>query len=262
MLRPKKSTPAPATTSAVRDVPVDSIDKTVRMCQAALKKVIELPWLVFESVESNLPRKNIRRLTGTGAIRATDRHEYLVVRLLETRRAIYWLAASLDFYSPLGSHGPRLTNISLLVFEGSLATEQVKRPVLRAEWDCTMDYRKNEHAQPHWHVYSSLLDQETAYSKTSTFGESIPVRDFSVVEQANDVVDFGAAPDDSQASDQVHPTWPKGDKFHFAMAARWQSPSSGPHSHLQNEILDPNQLGNWIERCLAYIVHQLKYIDG
>ena len=238
-------------------VTVQDVMSVARMCRDAISNAINQRQLNFSPVRYG--RRTEMRLNGIGASLAFAREQYNVVPFLITRRTQYWLAASLELDSPPGTSISHLVHVSLLVFEGLFSDEQ-KRPVLRAEWYCKGDYRRNPHAQPHWHVYSSLLNQESVYSN-DMFDGSIAVQDFSVAEQANDVKDFGAVSDDWQANDQDPTTWPDGDKFHFAMAARWQSPSSGPRSELQNDLLDPSQLGNWIERCLSYIVKQLKYID-
>ncbi|HYP38988.1 MAG TPA: hypothetical protein VEX13_01385 [Chloroflexia bacterium] len=256
---PKKPKPGrkPAAAPEVQEVTVQDVKSVARMCRDAISRVLNQPQLDFSPVKYG--RRTQVRLNGIGSSLAFAREQYNVVFFLKTRRVDYWLAASLEFDSPPGMSISHLVQVSLLVFEG-LVTDEQKRPVLRAEWDCKGDYLRSPHAQPHWHVYSSLLNQESL-SSNITFDASSPVQAFSGVEQSNDVKDFGLVSDDSRANDQDSPIWPKGDRFHFAMAARWQLSSSEERTELQNDVLDPSQLGNWIERCLSYIAKQLKHVD-
>jgi hypothetical protein len=235
-------------------VPVSNINSIARECQAAIKATLNLHWVGFQPVQYHKPDKQIVGLHGPGATQAVAQYEYTVVPFLATQRARYWLAVSLDFHSPRGSRITYLTHVSLLIFEG-LATDQRKRPILRAEWDCKEDYLNDKHAQPHWHVYSSLVNREKEYSGSLAFDEVDSAHDFSA-QQASPAQDFLAEPDHGQAADQQ--AWLGGELFHFALAARWQLPISEP----QNEKLDLLRLGNWIKRCLSYTLEQLIYVDG
>jgi hypothetical protein len=248
------------------EVLVPSRDAIIHICQAAIKKVVDLDWLYFHEVDSPQADKIVVRLRGAGDTPAVAQYTYAVVPILETTRGLYWLGASLDFLRR--THKTYLTHISLLIFEG-LATDERKRPILRVEWDCRTNYRADKHAQPHWHIYPSRVNREID-RRSSTFQEEPVVDEFPTSQKVPAVEEF-LGPEEaiilerspissgkSEDEDDNPSAWSGGEMFHFALAARWQGP---PDREPQNEVLHVDQLGNWIQRCLTYIRIQLKYID-
>lgn len=82
---------------------------------------------------------------------AVARESYPIFPFASTNGEVYWLALAIEC-ERIGL-GEKVTAISILFFSG--ADEQ--RPIFRAEWDCTDSaHLQALHAQPHWHVYTSL----------------------------------------------------------------------------------------------------------
>jgi hypothetical protein len=232
---------------------VNSIAPVARKCCAAIEKVVASRGLNFHPRPSNQPRSSLLQLSGPGSLRAVARDPYPVVHFLTTGRTQYWLAVSFSLYSPSGSGGTYLTQVSILIFEGP-AGDPEKRPLLRAEWYCKGNYRQDRHAQPHWHIYSSLLNRDLTNS-TFAFAEVNTAQDFLRQQQEADAEYFEAVSGDVQALGQNELSWPQGESFHFAMSSRWQT-------SVPNEELKPEDLGNWMDWCLRYISEQLEYVDG
>jgi hypothetical protein len=69
---------------------------------------------------------------------------------------IYWLGMQLKFELIQGE--PRFLGASLIVLRNALATDE-RTKVLRAEWERREEPEHRKHAQPHWHVYASELEQ-------------------------------------------------------------------------------------------------------
>jgi hypothetical protein len=89
----------------------------------------------------------------------------------------------------------------------------------------------------------ALLRAEWACSPTDIdgFAEGYEAQDFN--------------PDVAEDND-FDVDWVGGGKFHFAMAARWRT--EGRKS--KNDDIEMDGLFNWLDGCISYIIHQIKYL--
>lgn len=172
--------------------------------------------------EQRLARNTVvYSMTGSETSTALARETYLVIPLLRKTYASYWLGASLEFKFEEGYF--KLMSVSLIVFRGEVFDPN-KRPILRAEWDALTDEDISEHAQPHWHVYYSAVNEEVGLID-ETF-------DNSEMQKSKDA------------------------KFHFAMGSRWYNEIN---AH-QEKLDDINKLINWLEGCIKYTRRQIELL--
>lgn len=209
-------------------------------CKGRIGPIIGLDNIGFNKPRRAPATKDIWELNGIYQTQAeTPRQVFKVLPLITTRLHEFWLSAQLAFIFSSGAHD--LEWISLTVFEGS-KSDELKNPLLRAEWAPANSPQRANHAQPHWHVYVK--------------GESFLRRDRGL-EESNFEQESTSLLEEEQPS-QTPLTVFNVDKFHFAMASEWQE--SGRGSHLQ--AFEKEKVLKWIEGCLSYIVDQLEYIDG
>lgn len=160
---------------------------------------------------------------------------YYVIPFWRVGHRYYWLAASVDLAFQEKCY---LMSVSLVVFEGE-ATDNIKTPILRAEWDAIQESPQRAkqrstpvvHAQPHWHVYPTAAGTaEYAERAEPKFEADIQVFSFPQRHRAK--------------------------QFHFAMASQWHT--NGMDSHALD--LEVDSLLRWLEGCLTYIRSQLTYV--
>lgn len=201
-----------------------------KKCRRTLARILGISYLHVQS-EYPLPRVERYVFGSADASRAEagDR-AYCVLPFCYSGRSKYWLAASIDLVFQQQCH---LADVSLTVFEGE-ASDNVKIPVLRAEWDSRQESSLlMVHAQPHWHVYSSAVAQ-AAYIKRAEPKFGTDIRPFSPLQQPH-----------------------MGEDFHFAMASQWHI--VGKNSHAWD--LEVDSLFRWLDGCISYIHGQLLYVS-
>lgn len=250
---PPKSKPRPNKNQNVAPKPgdvyvrIDDLSKVASLCQVGIQKATGIPWVRFKPVSADRSRKNLMELSGKGTTQAiADGQEHVVVPLLDR----YWVAAKLEFDNEPNVKKLCLISVQLFIFQSSLASEVVKVPLLRIEWDCRRGYLLDKHAQPHWHVYNSLVNATVDHVEATDFDEESPV--LEIEPPLGDVIDLPATQTGGQSA------LPQGHRFHFALAADWQKPVTDPPR--QNHELILAELGNWIEWCLTYTKGQLKHV--
>lgn len=237
---PKRSHhPRPAHTGASQGIVVSAIESVTNDCRDAIQCVISNRNLGF--AREDLARHRIKcSLTGVGVSNAFARERYVVHELLEKGSTTYWLAISLYFQFRSGDY--QLESISLVVFKG-VRTDDTKAALLRAEWDCSTKPGLSKHAQPHWHIYSAVVNTD----------KDIGMSGF---EDQLEIATFGATSDeDSEADEAQHEI----QNFHFAMAAQWHLQED---ALLEEQLNDVESLGRWIKGCIRYILGQLNYLPG
>jgi hypothetical protein len=207
-------------------------------CKAIFREVLQSNSLGF--IEHRAARnKLICNLTGAGATRAEAKYVYQVVPFLETPYGFYWLANSLEFKFQEGMH--HLESVSILVFQGE-ANDERKIALLRAEWACSEADVRAPHAQPHWHIYPSRINQGFDQFRNEF--------------QADSEVQSFEPDEDVQANDDAEAEWDRAERFHFAMAARWHV--EGKDAHTQE--IQSDMLLNWLAGCLRYIQSQFEFL--
>ena len=221
---------------------VDNIEAVTKPCRDTLATVLGDKNIGFDRQE--IVRSKYRcMLVGQAATSARARDQYMAHSLLETDLTSYWLAITLGFQFYPNINKYHVESVSLIVFEG-VATSIDKTPLLRAEWDCFNHNDDVAHAQPHWHVYISaienLSDQMASFTQPSEVKTFIP-------------------PDmDAETTSTDLPEQWDGARFHFAMAAKWHI----NENCIIHEILeDVDGLTKWLTGCINYINSQLAYIS-
>lgn len=238
----KKQTSQPNVISASfpPGIMVDKIEEVTRRCRDVLATVLGDNSIGFHRQE--IVRSKYRcMLVGQAATSARARDQYMAHSLLETDLTSYWLAITIwfQFYPNINKY--HVESVSLIVFEG-VATSIDKTPLLRAEWDCFSHNDNVAHAQPHWHVYISaienLSDQMASFTQPSEVKTFIP-------------------PDTETTNTDVPEQW-DGARFHFAMAAKWHIDEN---CIIQEILGDIDGLTKWLTGCIKYINNQLEYIS-
>jgi hypothetical protein len=212
--------------SSIENIQV--VEDVISPCQKAISEVIGNNALNFQT--SKIGRNKIRgTLNGEGSSNATiGGRPYNVLPLVGINKELFWFSIVLLFGFTEGIQ--YLESVSIVVVKG-LAYED-KTPILRAEWDCGVEYLAAVHAQPHWHIYpSAILNRNLEF---------------------DDVLDTVTDP---ELNIDDLPNNPKLPKFHFAMATSWHKGSQTAHANLE-EI---SGLTNWISSCISYTRQQLLY---
>lgn len=218
------------------DDPIPFLDD----CKRRIAPIIRVEGIGFNKPRRAPATKNIWELNGYHQSQAeTPKEVFRVLPLLGTRLHEFWLSTQLAFVFSSGAY--ELNWISMTVFEGE-RSDQVKNPLLRAEWAETDSSQRADHAQPHWHVYGrrERLMQQGGGVERWNFDED------------------SAAHGGEEEPSQIPMTAFNLARFHFAMASQWQD--SGRGVHLQ--AFAEEKVLSWLDGCLSYIVDQLEYIDG
>lgn len=166
-------------------------------------------------------------LNGPGAVEArTDKFTYTAFPLPVSDLSLFWVASSIEFKT--NKNVVTVDSASVVVFSGE-AYNPDKVPILRAEWDNSTE---TNHAQPHWHVYTSRIDSLAADS-----------------EMFDKEPAFEPEQDVSTSIIEYIP------KFHFAMCANWNTRDA----HCVQTIGDMHCVADWIAHTVKYIQGQLSY---
>lgn len=168
-----------------------------------------------------------------------ERRSYTLHRLLKIDSYSYWVACEIELHSVLSEH--RFSGVSLVVV---LERERDSwEPVLRAEWERSRQDTPGQHAQPHWHVYSTTAEHQARRQLVAIEGsELVPVTE-----------EFTPIDSDDVASGEQQATL----NLHLAMAARWHLHGAASP---QYEAPDETKVGAWVRGCLEYTRGQLTYL--
>jgi len=201
-------------------IKVQDTKEITDVCRRALGAVVGDRHLGFN--ERRRARNTfVYSMTGSETSTGLARDVYPVVPLLRKTYTSYWLGTVLEFKFEEGYF--RLMSASLIVFRGD-AFDPNKRPILRAEWDALTDEDTSEHAQPHWHVYRSSVDEDSDVPY-ETSGDS-----------------------EGQESQNT--------RFHFAMCSKWLE-----EADVHQEKLDEmGKLITWLESCIRYTRRQIELL--
>jgi hypothetical protein len=244
--KPKRSSSRPKDAKskgggAVNGIEVQATGSVTSECTRALRKVIDNSTIGFQEEEFPQEKRVKCRLIGEGAkIAVTDKERYSVLPVLEARSILYWLGIQLEFHF-IPTDVYRLTSVSLVLFRGE-SSDPMKTPLLRAEWDWREPKGPFIHAQPHWHLYRSILSevivQEEVISDKETDDREIVLLD--------------------EVPNTKEEDWKKASDFHFAMASTWHIDATNSP---QTQINDPKNLISWMSGCVSYTIGQLRYLN-
>lgn len=139
--------------------------------------------------------------------------------------------------------------------------------LLRVEWsnETSSNAISTAHAQPHWHIHSyTIVDklegikpQERQTILDLIAEEESPANKFSIMDDINEieVLDNEIEVDIQNFQVQRQKEFPSF-KFHLAMLAEWEKPSTSAH----NKKLTNSSLQFWLPQCLLYIKEQIEYV--
>lgn len=140
----------------------------------------------------------------------------------------FWLFLGIKFIKTSKRKETQIT-ISLSVFQGE-DSDSRKCQLFRAEWD-DYDNPNEPHPQPHWHITSNQVHENTFNDHADDFNESEFLEKFNNGERrAFDV-----------------------ENIHFAMNGDWDN--SGNHVH---KIENEKQIVNWLQGMLDHIRTELE----
>jgi|SRR5947209_4606848 len=226
---------------AVNAIEVQSTEIVTRECERVLRNIFRDPALGFDK---EFPQQKMVKcgLVGAGAkIAVTDKEKYTVLSVLEARSTLYWIGIQLEFFFIPTKDVYRLISASLVLFRGD-ANEPQKTPLIRAEWDWREQSGAFIHAQPHWHLYRSVLSEGAAQE------ELLP--DEEAGERETILLD--------ETSNVKEEEWKKASDFHFAMASTWHIDAANSP---QIQINNPKNLTSWMSGCISYTIGQLRYLN-
>lgn len=215
-------------------------DGFVKDCRKAIEKALDYTPIGFNEQRGILGNRKLYILTGAGATPAEAKYKYSAIPFFRSQYGIYWLAASLEFEFQQGIY--HIVSVSFLIFEGE-ATDNRKSALLRAEWACPQKNDRARHAQPHWHIYSSPINKETA-------GERIGFKADAEI-QTFDPEALEIEPREGTVGE-----WERAEKFHFAMAARWHAEGNDAHQ----EEMQADRILKWLEGCIKYTWNQFAFL--
>lgn len=204
------------------------IESCIKECNKALYHSLPVNWSRFTKSGQSMSSLDFV-LTSDKDSEAEDLTALKVVPFVHRENSKFWVSVSLSFSFVKRAWTP--TSAKIIVFSGD-ASDIKKFPLLRAEWEQNLDGEPEAiHAQPHWHVYTQNLQQQTQFP--------------GVVEFESPEFPINFIPGDVDLS-----------LFHFAMEANWHS--LGPGN--QQQLLGIVNLRNWIDGCISYISGQLNYL--
>jgi len=243
----------------------DNPDAIAKSCSRVLQECLGIDGVYL--VGYNISKWKLLFLSkgGTGS-RAYDKERerdmWVSPIYISSKGIYYWLSMYMVFI-PFDSK-VKLQQMGLIIFKGE-AADYEKEPFFRAEW-FTPDDVNNPHAQPHWHIYGSLIRPELFPKETimDDFpAEMEEVKDFSekivAKTDAEEIRIFGETDSSSEDTlELIRETVSAGsNKFHFAMAASWHVDDEHQR-YFNNE----RSLADWLRRCIGYIQHQLHHISS
>ena len=199
--------------------------KEIRECRKQMAKILARPGLFVIPGALDPPYRRFYFSSEDGSMAETGDRVYSVVPFYETEGMKYWIGIYVD--AMLGRN-INLYGVSLVVFEGE-ASDRLKIPAFRAEWDYTDPNQNQPHAQPHWHVYSVI--DKSVEDMGGTFEPAPQVKTFK-----------------AKSTDEIK-------QFHFAMGSQWHLQKN---SHICQ--LDFNNISAWLDGCINYIRGQFDYL--
>jgi hypothetical protein len=163
-------------------------------------------------------------------------------------RIVYWVGVRIGTEQANQNDGRYIRSVSLTIartFPGAQA-----EGLLRAEWD--YNPQEANHAQPHWHIYKSILEFDSIDEENLNQLIDPPfVSGPAQVQEFSEDLSQVAANQFSLA--KINQAEIKKD-FHYAMCAHW---------NLQKPVsrwpIKEHELEYWIKNCLLYIKEQLEY---
>ena len=214
----------------------------IKECKKVVNKILPGKNLGFNRIKG--PSNNeIWELSSNNVSHAEAKYSYTVIPFLTSETGLYWITVTIEFEYEKGT--AYLMDVSIIVFKGRF-TDDNKTALLRAEWDCFRKIPPPPHAQPHWHVYQSQFQT--------------PIPSFIYPQEPDEFVPEDEKKDEPIQDDLELPQegWTRGEKFHFAMSARWHT--NGEDAHQEN--LQHEWLLNWLNGCIKYIIIQMKSMYG
>ncbi|MCC6866566.1 MAG: hypothetical protein IT280_10450 [Ignavibacteria bacterium] len=206
-------------------------DKVANLCASILRKYSDtteieiIPYLDNKEFYSSVAKK--------GAIE--NQFPIESGTLIKTVKfyKCFWINVSINFKEKVitaknFTYDLESVNIKIFNFENDIS-----ELIIRAEWTNTLS---SIHAQPHWQVHPRT---EIVAQNIDDFNSLLKL------EQSRDLFD-------TTKSSKF-----KIQKFHFAMASKWQDGKTD--SHLNN--LNDKTVKNWLDGCLCYIKQQLDYCN-
>lgn len=216
---------------------LENPEKLLAQCRIVLIDVLEHRKLGFESFKKT-GNCLVFELNSDVISRAEAKYTFKVLPFVQSKNGLfYWIGITVEFQFIAGYYYFR--EACIVIFEG-MAADNMKQPILRAEW-AEHENSRSSHAQPHWHVYPSFINKNIV----SLFDEEPLLADFDPVD------------DDNVSNEVTTPEWEEGSKFHFAMASKWHQEGK----NAQVEIIDEKRLLNWLKGCVFYTKEQLLYIE-
>ncbi|HMN13867.1 MAG TPA: hypothetical protein PKD55_16255 [Bellilinea sp.] len=212
--------------------PIANIEAFTKECRSVVAQALGNPSISFSKPQSIVNNKLLCVLNGPGSTSAQAKYSYRVVPIFSNIDKNIWLGASLEFQYLQGK--VFLVAASVIVFEGE-ATDEVKIPLLRAEWELS-ETAPVKHAQPHWHVYAGRINPQP---DEATFSD--------------ETVDFLA---DTLEPDAELASWEDAQWFHFAMSSQWHNADAQP---IYTEF-DETMMKNWLSGCIRYTVEQIHWL--
>ncbi len=215
-------------------------DDFVKDCRKVIEKVLGYRYLGFNEQRGVPGNRRLFTLNGAEATQAEAKYKYAVIPFFKSQSGIYWLAVSLEFEFQQGIY--RIVNVSLLIFEGE-ATDNRKSALLRAEWACPQKNDLTRHAQPHWHIYPSHINKESAGARTGFKADA-------------EIQTFDPEALEIELHEGTVVEWERAEKFHFAMAARWHAEGNDAHQ----EEMQVDGILKWLDGCIKYIWSQFAFL--
>jgi hypothetical protein len=219
-------------------IEIGDVDRLInRDCKNIISGVIKNKNIGFNKARVR-PQRDIFWLNAGDISKATaGNRQYHVIPFLGLDSGLtYWLAVGIQVDIIKGVY--QFHDASLFIFEGTALNEK-KTPILRAEWGLSED---GLHAQPHWHVYPSYLNNEIT-----------PFLELGKIETAEFNPEIAEEDVDDSLQEDEESRLPK---FHFAMGSHWHVNGQGAHVVKFSE----KGLVNWLGGCLHYIKNQLVYM--
>ncbi|MGQ0829358.1 MAG: hypothetical protein ACT4ON_13300 [Bacteroidota bacterium] len=222
-----------------------SPDALVNPITQLLKKKLGKKDLEIDNVSSVTDLKVYSFTAGEGGIYISDeensRTEFIIPLLKAPNDEPYWIGFSLILKKINKKPHYYLYHVGIRIYQGQVTSDQ-KRKVLRAEW--MIDEGTKDHAQPHWHVHNIFPKQLNELKPPKKFVEEETIVDFNLENQT-----------DINPTNTLYNT-DELKAFHFAMSSQWHKKAS------HNNILgSQNELIQWLDGCIDYIVNQLQYIS-
>ena len=201
------------------------VPKEILECRKQVAKVLDRPNLFVTPKLLEHPFRRFFFSSEDSSLAETGDRVYSVVPFHDTGGMKYWVGIYIDVM--LG-RSISLYAVSLVVFEGE-ASDRLKTPAFRAEWDYTDSSKNQPHAQPHWHIYS-IIDKSVE-DTGGTFEPEPQVKPFK-----------------AKGTDEIK-------RFHFALGSQWHL---NRNSHTCQ--LDFSNISTWLDGCINYVRGQFDYL--